>query len=86
MNDVSLKFIKNNMIYNLKQYSTKPCVILQQINCTKYSFNQNQKLLKFLIEKVDQIQDMIVLIEYKHDQPSFGSNTNKLYQRKLKIK
>lgn len=29
---------------------------------------------------------MIVLIESKHNQPSFGSNTNKLSQRKPKSK
>ena len=56
---VSLRFTKE-INYNIKHKITNPDVLQEQIRRTKHTLNQNQRLLKVLIEKVDSIQNLMI--------------------------
>ena len=67
---VSLKFTKG-LNYNVTNKNTKSDVLQEQIRRTKFTCNQNQKLLKILILKVDNFH-IIMTIQFEtiYSQPS----------------
>ena len=72
MNGLELFEIPNArkcLSYNLNQKNTKIDKNYEQIKRLKHTTNQNQKILKIMMEKVSQIQkEMFVQFETKHER------------------
>ena len=62
----------DKLSYNISFKTTKADVLYEQIRRSKKTTNQNQKLIKFLIEKVDKIEKCISnWFETEKSQPLF---------------